>query len=132
MRMKSCSLSFRAVLGAVSFLALMAAGIVSGPAAVHAQSLKAGNSDEAPVTVEADDGIEWIREDQMYVARGNARAERGGVTVAADTLTALYRETGGATDIYRLEAIGNVVITSEKQTGYGRRRYARHQGAAPA
>ena len=121
MRMKSCSLSFRAVLGAVSFLALMAAGIVSGPAPVHAQSLKAGNSDEAPVTVEADDGIEWIREDQMYVARGNARAERGGVTVAADTLTALYRETGGATDIYRLEAIGNVVITSEKQTGYGER-----------
>ena len=48
MRMKSCSLSFRAVLGAVSFLALMAAGIVSGPAAVHAQSLKAGNSGRSP------------------------------------------------------------------------------------
>ncbi|UUX51758.1 hypothetical protein NUH88_08655 [Nisaea acidiphila] len=86
-----------------------------------AQSVPGQGEDEGPVTVEADDGIEWIRDQRMYVARGNARAERGGVTVEADTLTALYREQNGATDIYRLEAIGNVVISSEKQRGYGER-----------
>lgn len=108
---------FSAVLGAVSFLAV----ILGGSDGVHGQSLQSADDQEAPVTVEADDGIEWIREDQMYVARGNAKAERGGVTVEADRLTALYRDVNGTTDIYRLEAIGNVVITSEKQTGYGER-----------
>ena len=92
-----------------------------GSAGAYGQSLQSGDGDQGPVTVEADNGIEWIREDQMYVARGNAKAERNGVTVRADTLTALYREQKGATDIYRIEAIGNVVITSEKQTGYGER-----------
>lgn len=101
--------------------AVCLAVIVEGAAGAYGQSLQAIDGEEAPVTVEADEGIEWIREERMYVARGNARAERGGVTVAADTLTALYRDQNGATDIYRLEAIGNVVITSEKQTGYGER-----------
>jgi len=87
----------------------------------RAQSVPGQTGDDGPVTVEADDGIEWIRDQQMYVARGNARAERGGVTVRADTLTALYRDANGATDIYRLEAIGHVVISSDKQTGYGER-----------
>lgn len=85
-----------------------------------AQTLPAAGG-EQPVTVEADQGIEWLRDQSMYVARGNARAVRGGVSVEADTLTALYREKDGATDIYRLEALGNVVIRSAEQTGYGER-----------
>ncbi|WP_420403359.1 LptA/OstA family protein [Nisaea sp.] len=88
---------------------------------IRAQSFSGQAGDDGPVTVEADDGIEWIRDQRMYVARGNAKAARGGVTVRADTLTALYRDANGATDIYRLEAIGNVVISSDKQTGYGER-----------
>ncbi|MEO9902555.1 LptA/OstA family protein [Nisaea sp.] len=112
-----CDRHFGVVFGAMSLLAVLLCG--SGDA--YGQSLQSADGEDAPVTVEADDGIEWIREDQMYVARGNARAERGGVTVAADTLTALYRDKSGATDIYRLEAIGNVVISSEAQTGYGER-----------
>lgn len=86
-----------------------------------AQALTTGKDGEGPVTVEADNGIEWIRDQKMYVARGNAKAVRDGVTVHADTLTALYRDDKGATDIYRLEANGNVVISSDKQTGYGER-----------
>lgn len=90
-------------------------------AEVRAQSVPGQAGDEGPVTVEADDGIEWVRDQRMYVARGNAKASRGGVTVLADTLTALYRDANGATDIYRLEAVGKVVISSDKQTGYGER-----------
>ncbi|NQW10649.1 MAG: hypothetical protein HQ481_12310 [Alphaproteobacteria bacterium] len=64
-----------------------------------------------PVTVEAEQGIEWIRDAKMYVARGNAVATRGEVTVRADVLTALYREKGTTgTEIYRLEATGSTVI----------------------
>lgn len=106
----------RLVAGAGLFV-VVAASATDG----RAQTLSAQGEDEGPVTVEADDGIEWLRDQRMYVARGNAKAERGGVTVEADTLTALYRDGNGATDIYRLEAIGNVVISSEKQRGYGER-----------
>ena len=115
------NLLFQRFSSAVCGVVLLLALIIGDAARVDGQSLRTANSEEAPVTVEADDGIEWIREDQMYVARGNARAERGGITVTADTLTALYRGVNGASDVYRLEAIGNVVIASDKQTGYGER-----------
>jgi lipopolysaccharide export system protein LptA len=79
-----------------------------------------GNSD--PVTVEADDGIEWLSDRNMYIARGNAKATRGSISVSGETLTALYRETEKKeTEIYRLEALGKVVIASPERTAYGER-----------
>ena len=69
-----------------------------------------------PVIIEADQGIEWRREQKVYVARGNARASRGDVAVQADTLTAHYRETGeGKTDVWMVIAAGRVIITSKNQ-----------------
>lgn len=74
-----------------------------------------GDSRE-PVIIEADDGIEWRQKEKVYVARGNARAIRGDVTVQADTLTAHYRENEkGKTDVWKVVAQGNVVITSKNQ-----------------
>jgi len=101
-------------------LAVLICAILSTPARIQAQgSLK---QDEAPVTVEADQGIEWISESKMYVARGNAKATRGNVSVAGDTLSALYRETETEdTEIYRLEAQGHVVIASPERTAFGDR-----------
>ena len=73
-----------------------------------------------PIMVSASEGIEWLREDRAYVARGAARATRGENTVSADTLTALYRETAnGETEIFQLEALGNVVIISPGWTANG-------------
>ena len=34
------------------------------------------NTKSEPVTVEADDGIEWVSDQKMYIARGNAKATR--------------------------------------------------------
>ncbi|WP_119165188.1 LptA/OstA family protein [Algihabitans albus] len=85
----------------------------------------------APLEIFADQGIEWLRSEQKYVARGNALARQGDTQVAADVLTAFYRdsedqpETGSPTqgggDIYRILAEGNVVITSPNQTAYADR-----------
>ncbi len=85
-----------------------------------------------PVEVTASDGMEWRQNEQMIIARGNARAVRGDVTVTADRLIARYRRKAGApaavapaatppatppgaadtgsNEIYRLEAEGNVKI----------------------
>lgn len=82
----------------------------------HAQSLGFSNNGNQPIEIEADEGIEWQRANQLYIARGNARARQGGGTVEADTLTAFYREiAGGETEIYRIDADGNVRITSDNE-----------------
>lgn len=65
--------------------------------------------------IRADQGIEWRRDQQVYIARGNAAVTRGDVTFSADVLTARYREgADGASEIFRVEADGNVQILSEK------------------
>ncbi|MDE0812148.1 MAG: hypothetical protein OSB69_22965 [Alphaproteobacteria bacterium] len=80
------------------------------------------NSDTEPVTVEAENGIEWVSDQNLYIARGNAKATRGALSVAGETLTAFYRENEDKeTEIYRLEALGQVVIASPNRTAYGDR-----------
>lgn len=112
------------VLGAVLCLAAWLGGDPGNgslaPAAMaQGFSLSGGDSD-APIAIEAEQGIEWQREKQVYIARGNARASRGDVTVYADSLIAHYRsDSGGGTEIWRLEANGNVRITSLTETAYG-------------
>ena len=74
----------------------------------------------APLEITADYGIEWRRDDQVYVASGNARAAQGDLAVYADVLTARYRENEqGDTEIYRIEANGNVRMVSPTETIYG-------------
>jgi len=95
-------------------LALMVAGTA------NAQGLNLNKDSGQPVEINADQGIEWRRDDNVYIARGNASAKQGDVTVRADTLTAHYHPVeGGGTDIYQLDAVGNVVITSANGTAYG-------------
>ncbi|WP_424812258.1 LptA/OstA family protein [Roseococcus sp. YIM B11640] len=95
-------------------------------------------SQGGPVDITADDGIEWRQNDQVVVARGNARAVRDGTTVDAARLLARYRpqagtqqqqrpaqpgETplSGGNEIWRMEAEGNVRITTATDTAIGDR-----------
>ena len=95
-------------------LALLVAG------SADAQGLNLNKDSGQPVEINADQGIEWRRDDNVYIARGNASAKQGDVTVHADTLTAHYHPVeGGGTDIYQLDAIGNVVINSANGTASG-------------
>lgn len=115
------------------FLALAAALALPGLAMAQGLDLTRGG----PVDVTADDGIEWHQQQQMVVARRNARAVRDGVTVEADRLIARYRPragatpaqapapgseaTAGASEIWRLEAEGNVRITTATDRAEGDR-----------
>ncbi len=83
---------------------------------VHAQSLGFSRGGDGPIQIEADDGIEWQRANQLYVARGNARAQQGTVTVEADELIAFYRpNAAGENEIFRIDANGNVRILSDDE-----------------
>ncbi len=125
------------------------AALLALPMATHAQGIDL--SQGGPVDVTASDGIEWRQAEQVIIARGNARAIRGNVTVHADRLLARYRPQtkpgeakpgearsgavqpaaaagspdqalgGGSNEIWRLEAEGNVRIVTETDTARGDR-----------
>jgi len=90
---------------------------VHGTAAAQQAPLSGG---DAPIEVVADDGIEWRRDEKVYIAHGNAVAIQGDDRVYGDTLVAHYRETDdGATEIWRMEARGNASIVSPNRTVTG-------------
>lgn len=121
------TLRLRCAASATAPTALLAAFLLA-PATVRAQAIDLSKGGAIDVT--AQDGMEWRQNEQMVIARGDARAVRGGVTVTADTLIARYRRKAGAAatpvaatpaapgggvdtganEIYRLEAEGNVHI----------------------
>jgi lipopolysaccharide export system protein LptA len=84
-------------------------------------------ADNRPIAVTADSGIEWQKQAQVYVARGNAVATRGSTQVRADMLTAHYRPGKGAgsgndlggNEVYRLDADRHVVISNGADTVTG-------------
>lgn len=88
-----------------------------------AQSLSLGGvSGDMPIDVHAQNGIEWQQDGNVFVARGDARAVRGGVEVLGDELRAYYRKNpNGQSEVWRLDALGNVRIVSESETAYGDR-----------
>ena len=84
------------------------------------QGLNFGGDSDQPIEIFADNGIEWQQENLIFLARGNARAVRGPVTVFADELRAYYREKpDGGTDIWRLDANGKVRIKTQGETAFG-------------
>src|SRR4051794_277923 len=106
----------------------------------------APGGDDGPIRIQADSGIEWQQNQRVYIARGNAVVGRGNNEVRADILIAHYREKAGAKrdpkpdtkteantglagglsaeggdniEIFRVEAVGNVVLKHEASTVLG-------------
>ncbi len=98
----------------LAFVSLLWAALAFGHHGAWAQSLGFGGGDSGePIEIEAENGIEWQQDEQIFLAHGNARATKGDVNVLADMLRAYYREKqGGGSDIWRLDAEGNVRIVS--------------------
>jgi lipopolysaccharide export system protein LptA len=120
----------RAKILALALLSMLATPCAFAPHA-FAQGLGlSGGDDDVPLEVYADNGIEWRQNDNAYIARGNAKAIKGGTTVYADTLTAHYRKAtaagavgggGGGSEVWKIEADGNVRIVSTEETAYGQK-----------
>ncbi len=116
-RAPRASRSWRRLLGPALGSVLAAA---AGSAA--AQGLHGLKGGDEPLEINAEQGIEWRRNEQLYVARGNAEAIRGDLTVYADVMTAHYAKTeAGTSEIDRIDVEGNVRIVSPTETVYGDR-----------
>jgi lipopolysaccharide export system protein LptA len=117
----------RFVLGLLGFLLIASAA--------GAQSLDLSHG--GPINITARDGIDWRQAEQEVIARGDAVAVRGHVTVTGDELIAWYRKKasaaptpapapGGGPDtstegneIYRLQAEGHVRIYTQTDEAQG-------------
>ena len=102
--------------------------------------------DEGTLEITSNRDLEWLQQDHAYVARGNAVAKRGTVTLMGDTLIAYYRplkspdqpakteqvsskpgqvgQSGfdsGNTEIWRVVAEGHVHLISEDKDAWGDR-----------
>lgn len=102
--------------------ALLGLLLLSLPAPGAAQGLTGLQSGEQSLEINAEQGIEWRRNEQLYVARGNAEAIRGELTLYADVMTAHYKKAEtGETDIDRIDVEGDVRVVSPTGTVYGER-----------
>ncbi|MFA5040315.1 MAG: hypothetical protein WC464_01600, partial [Bdellovibrionales bacterium] len=110
-------------LGALIIALCILLGSLSVAEAKGASPKKAAPAPKAePVEITADESLEWHQVKNIYVAKGNAKAVSGDLTVTADLLTAHKRDTpkvkakktdnkaAGTGDIDKLTAEGNVVI----------------------
>ncbi|KIL99761.1 hypothetical protein CCC_03933 [Paramagnetospirillum magnetotacticum MS-1] len=98
---------------------ITAAILMALPGLSLAQGFEMSKSGDQQIQVYADNGIEWHSEELRVIARGNAHAIRGNMTVDADVLTAHYRKGPKGDEIWRLDADGNVVIRSPNDTATG-------------
>ena len=80
---------------------------------------------QSDISLNANDGIEWLRDQRQYIARGDAILERDGLTLKADELIVYYDEPDdGDIKVVRIDANGNVfvirddVIASGAQAAY--------------
>ena len=102
-------------------LALIAV-LLGAPAATAQTGGLPFRDGSGPIEIAVDGSVEWQQKKRIFVARGNARARQGEVTLRAETITAHYR-TGkdGGTEIWRIDAEGAVRIASTDQVATGRK-----------
>jgi lipopolysaccharide export system protein LptA len=71
-------------------------------------------------TLTARDDFEWYDDKQLAVARGDAVDVRDGKRIAGDVLTAeMEKDAKGASHITRIDALGNVLVSSLDQIARG-------------
>lgn len=98
------------------FLALL---VLAGPAAAQTSALK-GHDTDAPIDFDAA-RIEVRDKDQQASLSGDVKIRQGDLTLDADTVKLFYlRSAGPNPAIQRLDARGNVRLTSPSERATGR------------
>lgn len=96
----------------------MAAGLFLAMSALLAATPASAQSGE-PMTVEADDLLEWNQTEGVYTATGNAVAIQGARTIRGDVLVATYDPESETQDIETVTATGNVSFKDEESDASG-------------
>ncbi|MCQ2914775.1 MAG: hypothetical protein MJ247_06240 [Alphaproteobacteria bacterium] len=82
----------------------------------NAMSFTGTSSKNQEIVLISDGGLEWNSPKQTLTAIENAMVIRGDTTLRADRIVAFYQEKENKkTEILRIRAYGNVIITTSKQ-----------------
>ena len=95
------------------FVLLCAGMLAVAPAATVAQD------QNAPLTIEADDLLEWNQTDGVYTAKGNAVAVQGEAEIRGNLLVATYDPKAESADIETITATGRVSFRDETSNASG-------------
>ncbi|MEM7617859.1 MAG: LptA/OstA family protein [Pseudomonadota bacterium] len=99
---------------------LIAATYIACPAALAQETPLSSQKD--PIEITAEQSLEWKRNEKVFIARQNAKATQGDVSISAQTLTAHYRDQNGSgMEIYEMHAENDVVITSNQSKAFGQK-----------
>lgn len=94
-------------------------GVLFVSSLVPSLSIAQETAQDESIKINAEEGIDWLRDEFKYIARGNAIIERANIVLRADLITAIYRETGGKQEVYRADAIGRVIMKDGESTANG-------------
>ena len=79
------------------------------------QQLSNLSNDENPIEIFAEEGIEWHKNENKYVAIGNAKAVSGSLSLKSDRIEAFYTEKeDSGMNIKEVKAKKNVIIEDKK------------------
>jgi len=112
---------------------VMAILICLFPSFTQAQNINPDS--DKPLEITADGSLEWNRNNKTFLARKNAVAKQGNVSLHAQIITAYYREgkqdktkdnaaagdLGGDMEIWQITANDGVTIHSQETTAYGQK-----------
>jgi len=71
------------------------------------------------INIKADKQVEWHQNENKMVAVGNATATKNNMSLRGDQLIGYYENLNGKNTIRSMQAVGNVVMKSDKATAYG-------------
>ena len=72
-----------------------------------------------PITIEANDSLEWNQTDGTYIAKGDAYVEQGQANISANHIIANYATEGETRDITQMTATGSVTYIEGENTAKG-------------
>ena len=104
---------------AVLFAATALSSMAAAPAHAQQPAMPGIGGSDAPLEIDADNGLELYQDRQLVVAKGNVVARQGGVVLRADNLSASYEEASGERQVQRIDAVGNVRIATDQQRLFG-------------
>ncbi len=97
----------------ISFLAFILICVSS--TLIESQQLSNLDNNDKPIEIFADEGIEWHKNKNKYVAIGNAKATSGSMTLQSDVIEAFYEEKNSSDmNITEVRAKKNVIIEDNK------------------
>jgi lipopolysaccharide export system protein LptA len=103
-----------------AILVVLVAMPIDAPAGATGPASAASAPAASELRIDADQGLEWQRREQVVIARGNATAVRGDLEVQAQELRALYRDRpDGKSEVFRVIANGSVRLSTPNQTAFG-------------